>query len=132
VAILNRDRIDADAHLRAGERATRGDVELPTMPWAGEDFAVPRPGVLPARLRVAGHCPVHRPLAQRPERVRADVRQRVERAVDIEDADLDVANLHHPMRVLRELRHRGNDVGRHSTYPRPPPGTGRGDSVEMP
>ncbi len=113
--VLDGDGVGADADFRAGEGTARGDVELPAMPRAGEDFAVAHPLMLPARFGVAAHRAIHRALAERPERVRANIRQRVERAIDIEDADLDIANSDNPMRVLRKLRHRPDNMRSHAS-----------------
>jgi len=113
--VLDGDGIGADADCGASERAAGGDIEFPAMPWAGKDFSVAHPDMFPARCHIADHCAISSAFAEWAEGMRADIWQRIKRAVNIENADLDIANFHYPMRVLGELRYRPNDMGSHAS-----------------
>ena len=94
----------------AVEGAPGGDVELDAVPGAGDYLALAHPGELPARRCRAGGGAIHRPGAERPELVRADVRKGVQFASDVEDADLDTADLHDAVAGGREIVDCADDV----------------------
>lgn len=92
------------------QRDPGGDIKLNPVPGAGDDFAVADPGELPVRGGGAGGGAVDGALAEGAELVRADVRQGVQLAVDVEDANGDAAKLHHLVAARREVAQRAGVV----------------------
>src|SRR5438094_3298799 len=90
--ILHLDWIGTHAPLWPGEALARGDVELHRMPRAGQYLALKAPLELPMLFRARSQRAGDAPLAEWPRLVNADIRQRVELAVHVEDANLALAN----------------------------------------
>src|SRR5205814_1172637 len=93
LAVLDRDRVGLDAHLRVDQALPGRDLELPEVPGAADDLAVALDRVVvddqrATRGRRVGDDPAEDVAgAERAGLVRAEVAQGVELAVDVEDAD---------------------------------------------
>ena len=89
---------------------TGNDVELQSMPRAGQNLSAANPLKAPARTDVADHRAADRSLAGRPELMRAHVVQRVQSSGDVEDADLQISDPHNFMATRWEIAFGPNDV----------------------
>src|SRR5215213_8006269 len=83
------------------------------MPRADHDLAAPPELVFPSRVGRAAPFTARRPFTERPLLVRAKVRQRVKRAIDIEHPDRDLADCDDAVRIGRKLINRPDFIGSH-------------------
>src|SRR5262249_21564812 len=99
---FDRDRELADRQLlRIAVGLAGRDLELPAVPRAAQELALPRDPVFAGAVGL--HEPDHRALAQSAARMRAAVGKRVERAVDVEHADVAALDGHALARAGRNL-----------------------------
>src|SRR3712207_83698 len=105
LAVLGHHLVAAHLDVREGEASTGRHVVLEAVPGAGYDLALVVPPELPVVLLARDQRSRRRlPFTQGTGLVRADVRQAVELAPEVEDPDLPPADLHHPVAALGELR----------------------------
>src|SRR5215218_9965422 len=115
-AVLDGHRISARAHARVGQRAARRDLELPAMPLAAQDLPLAPVDEVAAGRRQ--HGPGDPAGAQLATLVRAAVVERVEAAVDVEDADAAPGDLDDAALARRQL---GRCADLSARRHRPPP-----------
>src|SRR5207237_311935 len=84
------------------------DVELERVPRAGHDLTLPDPGELPIGMGPVVDRARHVPFTERTALVRAEVRQRMERAADVEHAELAPPDPDDAMLALREILDRAD------------------------
>src|SRR5690242_7030314 len=104
VVALGSHPVGLDALAGVVEGAAGADVELPLVPWAGDDLTGPLVDVAVAAADLLGaDVSAQRPAAERCALVRADVAQGEELAADVEDADAGrAAERHDPPAAGRE------------------------------
>src|SRR4029079_13398373 len=109
-AVDDRHLIGAQPDLGPGHALPGRHVELEPVPGARDDLALVTPGQLPA-----GHVAVDERAGggagtQGAALMRAEVRQRVQRAADVEDAELAIARANDRMAAGRQVGREADPV----------------------
>src|SRR5581483_202032 len=101
--------------IRIGETLPRSDIKFQRVPRAHHNLAVELPYFFPTRFRAGDHCAAHHAETDGPILMKAIVRQRINFAMHIKDADLALPNLHNNMCPFRHISDIGDDKFRHAT-----------------
>jgi len=100
----------SQAHVRQGEAAAGGDVELERVPGAGNDLLVVEPREPVAGMGSIVECAGDRTGAQGSALMGTEIRDRVPGAFDVEDPDLAVTYPDDVVGVLGEVLGSSEDV----------------------
>jgi len=94
LTVFDGDQIGFHPDATVDEAAAGGDLKLPEVPGTTDDLAVLVQShhiVAGAGREIGYHAAGHRAGAERTQFVRAEIAQRVEAAIDVEDADTGAA-----------------------------------------